>query len=113
MELAVCHQALAQTHKCLNNFPLALHHFEQFHELDKKLYQEQADRHVHQLQIVHQTRTIQQEVELYKQKRKSWTPTPAPSPTISNNPLPPSWGMPSCSRKSLPTYLKMACCMVP
>lgn len=68
MELAVCHQALAQTHKCLNNFPLALHHFEQFHELDKKLYQEQADRHVHQLQIVHQTRTIQQEVELYKQK---------------------------------------------
>lgn len=68
MELAACHNALAQSYKCLNNAPQALHHFEQFHTLDKKLYQEQADRHIQQLQIVHKTRTIQQEAELYKQK---------------------------------------------
>lgn len=68
MELAACHQALVQTYKCLGNALQALHHFEQFHELDKKLYHEQADRHVRQLQIVHKTRTIQQEAELYKQK---------------------------------------------
>lgn len=68
MELAASHQTLAQVHKRLGNTPQALHHFEQFHELDKKLYQEQADRHIHQLQIVHKTHTIQQEIELYKQK---------------------------------------------
>ena len=68
MELAACHQLLAEVYKSHNNFPAALHHFETFHALDKKLYKEQADRHIHQLQIVHRTRTIQQEVELYKQK---------------------------------------------
>lgn len=68
MELAACYRTLAQVHKCLGNAPQALHYFETFHTLDKMIYTEQADRHVHQLQIVHQTRSIQQEVELYKQK---------------------------------------------
>lgn len=67
-ELAACHQALAQVHKNLGRPLEALAHFERFHELDKKVYQAQADRHVHRLQIVHETQSVQQEAKIYKQK---------------------------------------------
>lgn len=67
-ELSACHHALAQSYKRLGNFSQALHHFEKFHALDKNIYQEKADRHVRQLQIVHETKTIQQEARIYKQR---------------------------------------------
>ena len=68
VELAACHQALAQSYKTLGDPTKALEHFEKFYELDKKVYQEQADRHIHQLQIVYQTKSVQQEAKIYKQK---------------------------------------------
>ena len=68
VELAACHQALAQSYKTLGDPAKALEHFEKFYELDKKVYQEQADRHIHQLQIVYQTKSVQQEAKIYKQK---------------------------------------------
>ncbi|MEZ4590427.1 MAG: tetratricopeptide repeat-containing sensor histidine kinase [Chloroflexota bacterium] len=68
LEQSACLGALAQTYKSMGNFQQALNHFEQFHELDKKIYEEQADRTVRQLQIVHQMHAIQQEAEQYKQK---------------------------------------------
>ena len=67
-ELSKCHQDLAQTYKLLGNHTKALFHFEKFHELDKKLYTEQADRNLRQLQILHETKSVQQEAQLYKQK---------------------------------------------
>ena len=67
-EQSACLRALAKVQKGIGNFQQAYRYFEQFHEIDKKLYKEQADRTVRQLQIIHQTQTIQQEAELYKQK---------------------------------------------
>ena len=67
-ELSACHYALSQSYKSVGNLPQALHHFEIFHEIDKKIYQEQAERHVRQLQIVHETKIIQQEAKIYKQR---------------------------------------------
>ena len=67
-ELAACHRTLAQAYKNLDLPSEALEHFEKFHELDKKVYREQADRHVRQLQIVHETKSVQQEDKKKKKK---------------------------------------------
>jgi signal transduction histidine kinase len=70
-EIANCHQDLAETYKRQGNHAQALFHFEQFHTLDKKIYNDQADRNRHQLQIIHDTKTLRQEAEFYKQRTDS------------------------------------------
>jgi signal transduction histidine kinase len=70
-EIANCHRELAETYKRQGNHAQAFSHFEQFHALDKKIYNEQTDRNRRQLQIIHDTKTLRQEAEFYKQKTEN------------------------------------------
>lgn len=67
-EIVNCHKALAESYKQQGDYVSALAHFEKFHQLDKEIYNDKADRNSRQLQILHQTKAVQQEAEFYKQK---------------------------------------------
>jgi signal transduction histidine kinase/ActR/RegA family two-component response regulator/predicted secreted protein len=54
-----CHKLLAQLYKTRGDLVAALHHYEQFHELDRAIYNETADMRLKTLQVIHDTEAAQ------------------------------------------------------
>jgi signal transduction histidine kinase/ActR/RegA family two-component response regulator len=54
-----CHELLARLYKTRGEPVAALHHYEQFHELDRAIYNETADMRLKTLQVIHDTEAAQ------------------------------------------------------
>ncbi|MCG8349396.1 MAG: tetratricopeptide repeat protein [Chloroflexales bacterium] len=67
-ELAQCHQILAEAYKQQHDFAASLYHFEQFHSIEKEIFNDHSDQRLKNLQIIHNTETAVQEAELYQLK---------------------------------------------
>lgn len=65
-DTAVCYEAIAQSYKLLGDFEQALAHFEAYHHIQHEIFNEESDQRLRNLQVVHQTRTAQQEAEIYQ-----------------------------------------------
>ncbi|HMQ51218.1 MAG TPA: tetratricopeptide repeat-containing sensor histidine kinase [Anaerolineae bacterium] len=63
-----CHQALAETFKRMGDFEQALFHFEQYHQLNREVFNEQSDRRLKNLEVRHRTETAQKEAQIYHLK---------------------------------------------
>lgn len=65
-DTAVCHQTLAETYTALGNFEQALAHFKQYHQIQQDIFNEESDRRLRNLQVIYQTKSAQQEAEIYQ-----------------------------------------------
>jgi signal transduction histidine kinase/ActR/RegA family two-component response regulator len=54
-----CHELLARLYKTRGEPVAALHHYEQFHELDRAIYNATADMRLKTLQVIHDTEAAQ------------------------------------------------------
>ncbi|OQY46179.1 MAG: hypothetical protein B6242_08425 [Anaerolineaceae bacterium 4572_78] len=67
-EIFVCHEALVETYKERGDFQKALYHHEQFHNIEKTVFNEKADKKLKLLQVIHETETSKREAEIYQLK---------------------------------------------
>ena len=58
---------MAQLHKSLGNFPKAIEHLEAYDVIQKDIFNDESDRRLRSLQVIHQTRLAQQEAEIQQQ----------------------------------------------
>jgi len=65
-DTAVCHQTLAETYSAMGNFEQALAHFKQYHQIQQDIFNEESDRRLRNLQVIYQTKSAQQEAEIYQ-----------------------------------------------
>ncbi len=63
--IANCHLALSQAHKQLEAYQLALEHYEQYHALEKAVFDEKSDLRLKSLVVVHRLETTRKETEIY------------------------------------------------
>jgi signal transduction histidine kinase len=69
-QIKACHQELASIYKRIGQFELSLYHYEQFHELERNLFNEQSNRRLRTLEVVYHTQQAQAEVELQRGLRE-------------------------------------------
>ncbi len=62
---AEAHYRLAEFHKANGDFERALHHYETFHALDKRVFNEQSDQRMRALQVQHEVAQAHKEAEAY------------------------------------------------
>lgn len=65
-ELIEAHQALSEMHKQRQDYRAALEHHEQYHAIREAVFNEDADRRIRNLQVIHHTETARQEAEIYR-----------------------------------------------
>lgn len=68
---ADAHHRLAQLHKAHGNFERALHHHEEFHQLNTQIFNERSDQHMRALQIQHEVEQAQKQIESYRSENVS------------------------------------------
>ncbi len=61
-----CHQALAEVYKSLHDYEKALEHYEQFHTIEKAMFNEKSDMKLKTLEVLHQVETARRESEIYQ-----------------------------------------------
>ncbi|MBC8043482.1 MAG: tetratricopeptide repeat protein [Rhizobacter sp.] len=62
------HEALTDYHQQRGNFPKALYHHKIFHELKEKVFNEESDKRIRNLQVLHQVEQTKKDAELDRQK---------------------------------------------
>jgi len=67
-KLYECHQALAEVYKQTGDFETALSHYESFHQIREEVFNEEADRRLKNLEVLHQVETAKREAEIYQLK---------------------------------------------
>ncbi len=67
-EQCEAHQALAGLHKQRQDYRAALEHYEQYRAVERIIFNEDADRRIKNLQVLHQTETARREAEIYRQR---------------------------------------------
>jgi signal transduction histidine kinase len=65
-ELIEAHEALAEVHKQRQDFRAALEHYEQYRTIKEAVFNEDADKRIRNLQVVHDTETARKEAEIYR-----------------------------------------------
>ncbi len=65
-ELMEAHLALSETHKQRQDYRAALEHHEQYHAIREAVFNEETDRRIRNLQVIHHTETAHQEAEIYR-----------------------------------------------
>jgi signal transduction histidine kinase len=65
-----CHYTLAQVYKDSGNWELALAHYEQFHAIKEKSFDERETQRRQRLMVLHETEQAQAEAELERQLRE-------------------------------------------
>jgi len=65
-ELCEGHQALADLHKQHEDYRAALAHYEQYRAVKEALFNEDADKRIRNLQVIHHTETALKEAEIYR-----------------------------------------------
>jgi signal transduction histidine kinase len=65
-ELSEGHQVLAEIYKQQHDYRLALEHHEQYHATRETVFNEDADRRIRNLQVIHHTETARKEAEIYR-----------------------------------------------
>ncbi len=63
-----CHQAMAAVYKQLGDFEKALAHYEQFYTIKEEVFNEEADKRLKNLEVVHRVETARREAEIYQLK---------------------------------------------
>lgn len=63
-----CHQLLAELHKQTGDFAKALNHYEQFYAYEKVVFNEEPDKRLKNLELLHQVEKTKQEAEIYQLK---------------------------------------------
>lgn len=63
-----CHQLLVELHKQTGDFAKALSHFEQFYAYEKVVFNEETDKRLKNLELIHQVEKTKQEAEIYQLK---------------------------------------------
>lgn len=61
------HEALYKFHKKFQNLDKALYHFEQYHDFETRVFNEDSAVKLNNLQIIHQVEKSKQEAEFYRQ----------------------------------------------
>jgi tetratricopeptide (TPR) repeat protein len=74
IELFTCHRVLAKFYKATGDIEQALHHYEQFHTLKEQVFNEESDKKLKSLHVIHQTemyqlRNVELEREIAERKR--------------------------------------------
>jgi tetratricopeptide (TPR) repeat protein/DNA-binding CsgD family transcriptional regulator len=64
--LSSIHRSLSQVYESLNNSAAALHHFKKYHDIDKELFNENSDKRLKNLQVLHETETAQKERNIFR-----------------------------------------------
>lgn len=60
-----CHEILAGIYKKQDQFERALTHYEQFHLINKEVFNDEANQRLKRLEVRYRTETIQKEAEIY------------------------------------------------
>jgi signal transduction histidine kinase len=69
-QIKACHQALADIYKRMGQYELSLYHYEQFHELERTLFNEESDRRLRTLEVAYHTRQAHAEAKLQRGLRE-------------------------------------------
>ncbi len=65
------HQALAMLHKQMGNFESALHHHEQFYFFHQQTFNEESDKQMRNLRVIHEVEATRREADLQHQQNLS------------------------------------------
>lgn len=65
-EHAKCHAALTDVYKQLGDFEHALEHFEQYYRSERLLFDEESDRRLKTIEIIHQVENARKDAEIYQ-----------------------------------------------
>jgi diguanylate cyclase (GGDEF)-like protein len=65
---AECCWTISQVYKKIGNIPSAFEFFERYHDLDKAIFNAEADRRLKNLQVLRQVDTARKEAEVYRYK---------------------------------------------
>lgn len=63
-EFAKCHAALAEVYKQLGDYERALQHFEEYYRGERLLFDEESDRRLKTIEIIHQVETARKDAEI-------------------------------------------------
>ena len=63
-----CQELLAQSYKMKGDFETALDHFEQFHQVEKQVFNEDKEGQLQKLEVRHRTEAAKKEAEIYREK---------------------------------------------
>lgn len=64
------HETLAEAHKCLGNYKLALHHFEQFHRFKEIVFNDKSKNARRGLEVTYRTESARREAALLQKKNE-------------------------------------------
>ena len=67
-ELTKTHQALAEAYKIMGEAEKALAHFEQFYAFEKKIFNDETERKIRNLEVAYRIQQAQKEAEIYQLK---------------------------------------------
>ncbi|HUH99164.1 MAG TPA: diguanylate cyclase [Anaerolineales bacterium] len=65
--ISLIHERLIEIYKEKQDYRSALEHFEAFHEVYKKIFNDKSDRRIKNLEILNQVETARQQTELYRE----------------------------------------------
>jgi diguanylate cyclase (GGDEF)-like protein len=65
--LSLVHQRLAETYKRSDDYRRAFEHFEAYHAIYERLFNEQSDRRVKRLEVLHQVEITRKQADMYRQ----------------------------------------------
>lgn len=65
--ISLIHERLVDIYKEKQDYRSALEHFEAFHTANKKMFNEQSDRRIKNLEIIHQVEITRREADLYRE----------------------------------------------
>ncbi len=66
----LCHQALAQAYKFKHDFQAAFLHYEQFHLLEKRVFNEETEGKLKNLEVIHRTEAAKKEADIFRIKNE-------------------------------------------
>lgn len=67
----LCHQALSTGHRQVDQFQPALEHYEFFHELKEKAFDEESESKLKNLEVIYQVESVRRETEIEQDKIQS------------------------------------------
>lgn len=65
-EYARCHGALTEVYKQLGDYQNALQHFEEYYRSERVVFDEESDRRLKTIEIIHQVETARKDAEIYQ-----------------------------------------------
>lgn len=68
LDLAECHRLLAEMYEQQGNLALALGHFKEFHAIRALIFNQDADRRLKNLQVIHETESAKKEAAIHQLK---------------------------------------------